>query len=218
MPHKYTEEEIQYLKEITEGRSYQEITDLFNKRFNTNQSITAIGSTLKRNRILNGRVTTFKAGESSWCKGIPRAEWLTPEQLEHVRAHQFKKVGGQVRGRDRKPGEERITKDGYIEVRMDGPIRRYSYNGKPYSHYWKFKHVLVWEAVNGPVPKGHKIMFLDGNPKNLNIENLVLITHAEMAQLNRLGYYFKDHPDLTQIGLDLVRIRQKLKEGTKDAK
>ena len=217
MPHKWTEEELSYLKEIAPGRSYKEIRDLFNQRFEADLSQSAINGALKRKHIANGRDTRFQNGQESWCKGVPRASWMTPEQLEHVRANQFK-PGDNRRYRDAKPGTERVTKDGYIEVRMEGPVRSYQYGKRKATHCWRFKHVLIWEEANGPVPKGHKILFLDGNTQNFSIDNLVCISRAELLMLNRQGLRFKDHPDLTRIGLDIVKLKNTIKEGNKDAK
>ena len=43
-------------------------------------------------------------------------------------------------------------------------------------------HRLVWESVNGVVPKGYEIDHVDGNPSNNTITNLRLLTHAENMQ------------------------------------
>ena len=217
MAHKWTKEELSYLKEIAPGRSYKEIRDLFNQRFKADLSQSSISETLKRKHIANGRDTRFQTGQESWCKGVPLASWMTPEQLEKVRANQFK-TGDNRRYRDAKPGTERVTKYGYVEVRMEKPVRTYNYGDYKATHCWRFKHVLIWEEANGPVPKGHKILFLDGNPQNFSLDNLVCISNAELAMLNAYGLRFKDHPDLTRIGLDIVKLKKTIKEGNKDAK
>lgn len=50
-------------------------------------------------------------------------------------------------------GYQRISKDGYIEVR----VRK----GK-----FVAKHHLVWKEHFGPIPKGHIVAFKDNNPRN----------------------------------------------------
>ena len=50
---------------------------------------------------------------------------------------------------------------------------------------WRAKKNIVWEKHNGPVPKGHCVVLLDGDPANCEIGNLVLLTRAELAELNR---------------------------------
>lgn len=61
-------------------------------------------------------------------------------------------------------GSERITKNGYIQVKIRNPKT------------WKLKHVLNWESVYGVVTKNHCIVFINSDRQNCNIENLQLIT------------------------------------------
>lgn len=62
------------------------------------------------------------------------------------------------------------------------------------------KHRLLWEAENGPVPKGHKLIFADGDKTNISLDNLLLITDAQMARLNKSGFVKVDK-DLTVASL-----------------
>lgn len=67
-------------------------------------------------------------------------------------------------------GTER-TRGGYRErkVAMDGP----------HWQRWRFVHVLLWEAHHGPVPQGSMLVFRDGNPEHITLDNLKSITHAQ---------------------------------------
>ncbi|MEN6487843.1 MAG: HNH endonuclease [Smithella sp.] len=50
-------------------------------------------------------------------------------------------------------GTERTNRDGYVEVKIaDGRLNK----------NWKAKHIFIWETANGPVPKGHVVIFGDG--------------------------------------------------------
>ncbi|WKW47288.1 HNH endonuclease signature motif containing protein [Myroides sp. JBRI-B21084] len=74
-------------------------------------------------------------------------------------------------------GTERITDDGYIEVKVkNGALQR----------NWKLKHRIVWEQHNGPIPKGYNVQFMDKNPQNCVIENLYIISRSEQLKIN--GY------------------------------
>lgn len=75
-------------------------------------------------------------------------------------------------------GSERITKDGYIEVRTDCPGYR----------KWKLKHRIIWEQVNGKIPNGYNVQFKDGNRKNCDINNLYLISRKEQLQTQNSMY------------------------------
>jgi hypothetical protein len=78
-------------------------------------------------------------------------------------------------------GTERISKDGYLERKVtdDGPV------------WLRFKgvQIIVWEAVNGPVPKGHAVVFRDGDKRNITIENLELVSRAELMRRNSVHRY-----------------------------
>ena len=78
---------------------------------------------------------------------------------------------------------------------------------------WEFLHRAVWEEHNGPIPEDMAVSFKDSNRLNCDINNLMLITRGENAALTRMGLRSED-PDLTETGLNLIR----LKRAAKDAK
>jgi hypothetical protein len=131
--HKYTPEEIRFLKENIAGCRYAEITALFNERFGLDISLRIMTSTLKRYGILNKMLTG--------------------------------KVPLPV-------GTERVLVTGYTEVKVCNP------------NTWKLKHHLIWEAANGDIPDRHYVIFADHNTLNLKLENLILVSDAELAYMN----------------------------------
>lgn len=58
----YTEEQLDYLREISQGRSCKEIRDMFNKKFNDNRTLKSINSIRKDNNILTGSSGRFEKG------------------------------------------------------------------------------------------------------------------------------------------------------------
>lgn len=68
-------------------------------------------------------------------------------------------------------GTERVDKDGYIRIIVDGGIER-------------LKHHVVWETKNPPIKDGECLLFLDGNKLNCSIENLYLIKRKYISTLN----------------------------------
>jgi hypothetical protein len=95
-------------------------------------------------------------------------------------------------------------KNGYIQVRTG-------------SRRWRNKHTLVWEAANGPVPKGHKVIFADGNKRNFDLGNLVLVSHRELAAMMAYKYYSPD-AELTKQGLALARLKMLINKRKRDLK
>lgn len=76
-------------------------------------------------------------------------------------------------------GHERISVDGYIEVRVQE--RKYV-----------LKHRLIYEQHYGPIPKGMIVTFRDRNPQNVVIENLELISRQEGMKRNSIQNYPKE--------------------------
>lgn len=71
---------------------------------------------------------------------------------------------------------------------------------------WAFEHRLIWEAANGPQPKGTAIVFIDGNTDNLSLDNLACVTRAELARLNQLGWRHLRSPEARQAMIAEARL------------
>jgi hypothetical protein len=96
-------------------------------------------------------------------------------------------------------GTECVKGDGYIWVKIADP-------GK-----WRQKHLLLWEKANGPVLKGHKVIFGDGDRQNIDINNLILVTAKQLAVLNRKGL-IQNNAELTKTGIVLADLFSKMQE------
>jgi len=73
-------------------------------------------------------------------------------------------------------GTERISKDGYLERKVNDAL--------PLQARWRAVHLLVWEAAHGRVPKGHAIAFANGNRRDIRPDNLQLISRRELKARN----------------------------------
>lgn len=128
-----------------------------------------------------GLGTRFKKGLRPWNKGMKGLQ-----QPGRCKETQFKPghLGGSALKNVKPVGYERLTKDGYIErkIRADGPFYK----------RWRAVHILNWEAVNGPLPDGHCLVFKDGNKQNLALDNLVLTTRADNMRRNTYHNYPKE--------------------------
>ena len=141
----------------------------------------------------------FKPGQAPHNKGRSQAEWMPAKSRRKVKATQFKP--GQLSGmaaRNYKPvGTLRINHDGCLERKVtdDHPVP---------ARRWVSVHRLVWEAANGPVPKGHLVVFKPGkqttDPDRITLDRLELITRAENMRRNSfLTRYPKDVADLIRM-------------------
>jgi len=66
------------------------------------------------------------------------------------------------------------------------------------------KRTLIWEKANGEIPGGHFIISLDGDKQNLDLKNLMTVSRAELAYMNRNGLH-SVNPDITRLGVALAR-------------
>lgn len=99
-------------------------------------------------------------------------------------------------------GAERIDSKGYVMVKVA--------QGKNQKN-WQYKHILLWEKHNGPVPLGHVLLFADGNKRNVCLENLMLVTKKQMVRLNQLGL-IKNDAELTRTGIVIADLANKIGE------
>lgn len=109
---------------------------------------------------------------------VPVFGW-SARAIEHqARKHRIRKV---IRyAHNKKPiGTLRITRDGYAIIKVaDG---RYIE-----------KHRALWMEAHGAIPAGHVIIFADGNRTNFAIENLVCVSRADLAILNKNQKYGRE--------------------------
>lgn len=130
----------------------------------------------KRNGWKTGRTGCFEKGAEPHNKGKP----CPPGKGgNHPNARRTQFTKGERRGvaiRLYKPiGTERVSKDGYRERKI--------HDGMPLQSRWRAVHVVEWEALNGPLPKGHALKCLDGNKGNCEPSNWELVPRALLPRL-----------------------------------
>lgn len=110
------------------------------------------------------RAHQFASGHTPANKG----KKMSPELYAKCAPTMFKK--GNTPKNHREVGSERVNKDGYIEVKVAEPNK------------WRCKHRIIWEEANGPIERGYNVQFKDGNPQNISLENLYLISRAQQLK------------------------------------
>jgi hypothetical protein len=193
--HNYTPEQLDFIRENIRKMTWKELAPLFNDTFGTNLSYKALAATGKRHGIKSGRTGGFPKGLVPWNKG--KKGWKAPGSertwfKKGNRPHSWVPVGS-----------ERITIDGYMEVKIQ--------EGK-FQKNWKGKHILIWEQHHGrPVTPGHAVIFGDGNNRNFDPENLLLVSRAQLARMNQLGL-IKNDAKLTKTGVLIADVLNKAGE------
>jgi len=196
MNRKYTQEHIDFLAANIQGCPFKDLTAKFNERFGRALSVTAVVSLTHNHGLHNGRdsrfnegnkATQFKKGFVPWNKGMKGVGGWEPTQ--------FKK--GSLPWNYQPVGAERVNTYGYVDIKTADPNR------------WKGKHVLIWEAANGQVPDGHVVIFGDGDKRNFELENLILVSRKQLVRLNQ-NNLIKNNAELTKAGIIIADIHNRI--------
>lgn len=162
----YTQEHLDFLMK-NKATPRAALTALFNNRFGTDKTDTAIIDICKKKGWFTGRTGCFRNGCKPWntgTKGICKAN-----------SGCFQK--GHLPKKWKPVGSERVdVKNGYVLVKVAKP------------NVWRHKSVVVWEAAHGKMKKGHVIRYKDDNRLNCSLENLDIIRRPVHLYLNQHGY------------------------------
>ena len=195
MRHYYTKEEDQFLIDNVKGITLKELTRRFNDKFNYSLSESNIANRKNKLKISSGiKGGQFQKGQVSWNKGKTWEDYMSIEGQKNSRKTCFKK--GNKPHNHRPVGSERITVDGYIEIKVAEPNK------------WELKARVIYENKYGKIPVDHKLIYLDGNKQNLELSNLKVISYAEelIMNKNKLRY---DKKELTEVGHTIAKIIHK---------
>ena len=192
--HVYTQEEFEFL-DYHSDMPRKELTALFNARFGTSLTLDAIKGFCTRHWLSAGTDGRFQPGGTSWNAGMKGVSYPGSVPTQFKKGH---------RPQTWVPiGSERINADDYVDVKITDeglPRRR-----------WKGKHVLVWEEHNGPVPPGHCVILGDGNRRNFDADNLLLVSRGQLAIMNGMGL-IQGSAELTRTGALIADVLHKVGE------
>ena len=160
------------------GRPYSAIAGKANKLGLTKTAEFYASEASGHANVELGASFRFAPGFEPWNKGKAHPTGRAPQ-------HHFK--AGQLNGRAAQlvlpVGSYRINGDGYLD-------RKYSDASGAPNKRWRAAHLLIWEAANGPLPKGSIVVFKPGkqttNPEDILLENVELITRQELMKRNTI--------------------------------
>ena len=188
--HKWSDEEKEYLSEITPGRHYKEILEMMNDKFEYQFTYEQVKSAIIRFNLKTGFNGRFEKGHVPANKGTKGI--MKPNKTS------FKK--GNVNWAKKPIGSERVSVDGYTEIKVAGSKR------------WRLKHRVMYEKYHNVVlnPK-QLVIFADGDKSNMSKENLLLVDNNQLLILNQNGL-INENRELTKTGLNIANIIIKLNE------
>lgn len=193
----FPEQIFNYILNNYYGVGPKEMSERLNEKFGRSYTKEQIKSFYANHSLNSGLTGRFEKGH------VPvnpfTSDTLPPGGLKY----RFKK--GQKAINHRPVGSERISVDGYVEIKVEEP------------NVWRLKHQVVWEQHNGKVPEGMKIFFLDKNKQNTNIENLEIEQNDVLMEMNRTGLRYED-ADLTRTGVLIAKVNRKAAKKAKNEK
>lgn len=182
---KYTDEMLKFLRQHEETPR-AELTCKFNEKFGCNLSVDSIKAKCLRMRLKTGRTGCFSPGQKTWNKGL--------KGYMGANVTSFKKGNSPF---NHKPvGHERVTVDGYVEIKTAEP------------NVFELKHRQIWEQQHGKIPDNHVLVFKNMNKQDCRIENLMLISRAELVRLNQ-SYRKLATPETNETCVLMAKIKDK---------
>ena len=178
MKGKWTQEEIDILSRLYPNHYAREIAGILGRGISSiHCKAQALGIESSREKIQRAGYEASKSPASIAARfqngSVPlnKGKKVSPEIYAKMQPTMFKKGHTPVNRRD--VGSERVNVYGYIEIKVAEPNR------------WRLKHQVMWEQVNGTIPRGYNVQFKNHNRQDCRIENLYLISKAEqMAKEN----------------------------------
>lgn len=170
---KWTVQQDEWLRDLYPDNSNRVIALMLERSSSAIQNRAIIKGMRKSAEYMDTKPGSFDKGLTPWNKGI---SWDSGGRSAETR---FK--SGQTPTNWKPVGTEVIDTYGYRrrKIKDDAP------KGRSYRN-WRFVHILVWEKHHGrELPKGHIVRFKDGDIDNLDPDNLVAVTRAENAVINR---------------------------------
>ena len=195
-----TDEQEEFIRQHQQGLGSQELADLVNGKFGTGFKASQMLSYRRRHNLLSGLTGRFEKGGDSWNKGLKQEDFMTQAQIEKTKGTRFKK--GSIPPNWLPIGSERVTVDGYVEIKVA--------DGQKQNNY-KLKHRVLWQAHHGEIPKGYVVMFKNGNSLDLDIRNLMLVSRGQLAVFNK-QYKRTESPILNEAILNKIKLDLTLKE------
>jgi len=190
-----------YIRSIAHGRTRPEITRRVNETYNTAYTVSQVDALMSRRKIYSGRDGRFKPGGAPWNTGTKGKTGRN--------ATSFKP--GVVPPNRRPMYSERVTAEGFVEIKVP---ERNPYTGSPVR--WRHKHAWIWEQHNGrPVPDGHVVIFKNSDKSDMRLENLALISRAELLEINQMQYSDTPGPVRDSV-LALAKLKVKTREVGKE--
>lgn len=173
----WTPDKVAWLREHRASGPIGEITQRLNAYFGWDATPYMVANACQRYGIAAAHSGRYSKSNRPWNKGL---KGYTPGGASIAR-----RFGPGHRPHTEVPvGSYKQDNEGYwyLKVSDDQPANFSRRN-------WRAIHRLTWEGVHGPIPRGHVVVLLDGDPDNcLDPSNVACISRSVLVRLNALGW------------------------------
>ena len=161
----FNDAELAWLKRVISKWSMDETVTRFNRTFNRDITYEQLRDANHRYRFGRANVKHFH--------NPPDA----PTIERPILSERWRRLGGNRR--------ELWT----IMIKVPGPSPSKSHQTDiQQKAHWMPKGRWVWEQANGPIPEGHVVAYLDGDPSNLDLDNLECVIQGAVSIVNMLNW------------------------------
>lgn len=150
----------------------------------------------------------FRKGNVPFNKGKKWDEFMSKEGQENSRRTSFKK--GNIPHNQKPMYSERVdSREGHAPFVL---IKVHEGRKTPSgTQNYVTKARWVWEHHNGPIPKNHKIIHIDNNSYNNEIDNLMCVTNGAELLINRQKL-MTDDVETNKIAIEVAMLQNKANE------
>lgn len=226
----YTQEQIDYLKEIIKGRILPQISKLYKEKYGREITQNELFAFRKKYKVKSG-INSIK-GRYKYNYNDDEIEFLkkmikTNYKNDIIRLYK-EKFDKEITEIQLKLFKRRYN----IKCNFDGRFQKGKVNnpkppkqiGTERTYYdndkkrimvkignkkWIEKTRYIYEQHYGKIPKNCVIIFLDGNRDNFNIDNLKCITHHEHEIIAGNHLYFKDK-ELNELSILTAQMKSRV--------
>lgn len=191
----YSQEEDSWLIANRPFYIIPELTKEYNRIFGKKRTVNAIGARCERLGVYSNLDLKSRKGYKIWHDGMSEDERKSHYTEESWNRSRFK-PGVAVNKRYR-VGDEVVKGNGkrnkkyiYVKISEDPTISP--------DKQWMPKQRYIWEQTYGLIPEGYAIIFLDGDYKNCNLNNLACVPNGYLGAMNSRKW-MTDDPELNML-------------------
>lgn len=205
MPGKrYQQEHLDWLRAHRARLSESHLPIAFRAQFGWAPTASALDQVARKHGVKAQHQRGFVKGSKPWntgLKGVSTGGESTRFKSGEI-PHQYQPIGSYRLQSDLQTWQVKVA-----DATAPG-LSRYG---------WAYVHHLTWTDAHGPIPPGHVVVFIDGDPDNcMDVANLLCVSKAVVVRANQLG--LANLTDLAQRRAlwELARLHQAAHDKAKD--